>query len=425
MKTVLSYLLMGALLFVIRQESFCQATLISDSASEISNQHQLVISGYVQPQFQLAAQKGIHSYQGGDFGAEVNNRFMLRRARAKVEYHLLSNNRKPSADFVFQLNGTEQGVSIKDVFGRINENHLKMFSLSIGVFPLPFGNELTLSSMSRESPERGRMSQILLKGERDLGAMISFGPRSKSHLLKNWRWDVGIFNGTGVFSDIDSRKNFVSRLYHLPAKIGKETFLSGGISVYHGGMLQNTKYRYRVASQNEIKLFVVDSANGNIGKSAPKNHFGADVQWVWNGKRGSTEIRAEYIFGTQTGTEVSSETPLALLIGDEGHYIRKFNGGYFYLIQDIFSSRHQLVLKYDWYDPNTHVKGRNIGGVGSNFTAADVRYSTFGGGFIFGISSNVKCLLWYDHVVNEKTLLNDLRKDIKDDVFTLRLQVEF
>ena len=39
----------------------------------------LRISGYIQPQFQLAEDKGIRSFNGGDFGVNVNNRWMLRR----------------------------------------------------------------------------------------------------------------------------------------------------------------------------------------------------------------------------------------------------------------------------------------------------------------------------------------------------------
>lgn len=42
------------------------------------------IGGYIQPQFQLASEKGIKSYEGGDFGTQVSNRFMLRRDRKSV-----------------------------------------------------------------------------------------------------------------------------------------------------------------------------------------------------------------------------------------------------------------------------------------------------------------------------------------------------
>ena len=43
------------------------------------------ISGYMQPQFQVA-HKGGRSYAGGDFPVHANNRFMLRRARVKLDY---------------------------------------------------------------------------------------------------------------------------------------------------------------------------------------------------------------------------------------------------------------------------------------------------------------------------------------------------
>ena len=49
----------------------------------------------------------------------------------------------------------------------------------------------------RESPERGRMSQLIFPNERDLGAMLTIqGPK-----LSNWNWlklEAGLFNGTGA-----------------------------------------------------------------------------------------------------------------------------------------------------------------------------------------------------------------------------------
>src|SRR6478609_6124525 len=50
----------------------------------------LNISGYMQPQFQVAQSKGAPSYEGGNFSEFSNNRFMLRRARLKVDYILAS-----------------------------------------------------------------------------------------------------------------------------------------------------------------------------------------------------------------------------------------------------------------------------------------------------------------------------------------------
>jgi hypothetical protein len=48
----------------------------------------LHFSGYIQPQYQMAQQKGALSYNGGNFSEFSNNRFMLRRARVKLDYIL-------------------------------------------------------------------------------------------------------------------------------------------------------------------------------------------------------------------------------------------------------------------------------------------------------------------------------------------------
>jgi hypothetical protein len=45
----------------------------------------LNMSGYLQPQFQVAQEKGAKSYNGGDFGTHVNNRFMIRRGRVRFD----------------------------------------------------------------------------------------------------------------------------------------------------------------------------------------------------------------------------------------------------------------------------------------------------------------------------------------------------
>ena len=82
-------------------------------------------------------------------------------------------------------------------------------------------------------------------------------------------------------------------------------------------------------------------------------------------------------------------------------------------------------IKYDWYDPNTKVTGSDIGKAGSNLTAANIKYSTFGFGYIYYITENAKLVLWYDRITNEKTQLAGYAGDVKDDVFTCRLQFRF
>src|SRR5829696_4630313 len=138
-------------------------------------------SGYIQPQFQLADSEGAKSYAGGDFSSFSKSRFMLRRARIKADYLLKTADNYPKALFTFQVDATERGVNVRDMFIRFYETKGHNFSLTAGVFARPFGFEVNLSSAYRETPERGRMSQILMPTERDLGAMLTYDSQKTGH----------------------------------------------------------------------------------------------------------------------------------------------------------------------------------------------------------------------------------------------------
>jgi hypothetical protein len=107
--------------------------------------------------------------------------------------------RVPIVFLAIQINATEKGVSLRDMYGQIIEPKWKKFSLYAGLFSVPFGFETNMSSSVRESPERTRMNQILLPSERDLGIMVSFN----STLASDNKWgkikaSMGLFNGAGL-----------------------------------------------------------------------------------------------------------------------------------------------------------------------------------------------------------------------------------
>lgn len=385
------------------------------------------ISGYIQPQFQAASEKGAKTFAGGDFNPNVDNRFMLRRGRLRFDYIHFAESKGPSVQFVFQFDGTERGVVIRDFWGRILENKYKAFALTAGMFARPFSYELNLSSSDREAPERGRMSQLLLRTERDLGAMISFEPREKKHSLFLLKFDVGLFNGQGLAatSDFDSHKDLITRLSLKPKRFASKHFISSGISYLNGGLIQNTKNINTTQTVNSQKTFVLDSAQGNFGKIAPRKYYGADLQLKFKTTAGFAELRGEYMRGKHTSTRLSTETPAALLTGSEGYYIRNFDGAYFYLLHNIVNAHHQAVVKFDWYDPNNKVAKAEIGMANTNFTQADIKYYTLGFGYVNYIDATLKVTFWYDLVRNEKTQLPGFTEDVKDNVFTCRLQFRF
>ncbi len=359
----------------------------------------LRISGYMQPQFQVAQADGAQSYEGGNFAQFSQSRFMLRRARVKIDYLLMSKEKFPQALFTFQVDATERGVIVRDMFIRLFETKSNNFSMTAGFFARPFGYEVNLGSSYRESPERGRMSQILMPGERDLGVMFSFEPQEKKHKLYHFKLDAGFFNGQGASgtTDFDSHKDFISRLTIRPYYLNKAE-LSGGLSLLRGGWKNGTKYIYSThIDSNGDKLFTVDSALSNLGKSSPRHYYGADVQLKLKNSWGAAEWRAEYWFGTQPGTANSTTNP-GSLPNSNGvplpSYIRHYDGAYFYFLQNIINERNQLILKYDWYDPNIKVKKGDIGKAGTNLTSADIKFSTFGIGYAYYFNPQTRRIMF-------------------------------
>ena len=389
----------------------------------------LRITGYIQPQFQVAENEGAPSFEGGNFSATSKSRFMLRRARVKIDYFLTRHDR-PQALFTFQIDATERGVNVRDMFLKLFETRYSNFSATAGLFARPFGYEVNLSSSFRETPERGRMSQILMPSERDLGLMISFEPQNRKHKLYHFKLDAGFFNGQGLSgtTDFDNHKDFISRLTIRPYDFGSIE-LSGGLSFLRGGWSQFSKYVYvNGKNGNGDPVFVVDSSESNIGETAPRHYYGTDAQIKFKHAWGATELRAEYWFGKQPGTAVSTSNPGTIPTSNglpAPTYIRNFNGAFFYFLQNIINDRHQLMVKYDWYDPNSKVSGTDIGKTGTNFTIADIKYNTLGVGYTYHINPQTKLLIYYAMVKNETTALPLYTSDNPDNVFTCRLQFRF
>jgi hypothetical protein len=386
----------------------------------------LHISGYMQPQFQVAQREGASSFEGGNFAVHSASRFIIRRARVKLDYILPSKeNNFPKALFTFQFEATERDLNVRDMFLRLYEPKKQNLSLTMGLFARPFGYEVNLSSAFRETPERGRMSQTLLPSERDLGAMVSYESQKPTRKNPQIKFDIGLFNGQGKSgpAEFDSYKDLISRLTIKPFRFSKKVSISGGLSLLNGGWRQETRYRYETQTIGNNKLFVLDSSLANIGSKAPRKYYGADAQIVLNHRWGKTEWRAEYWSGKQPGTETTTSNPGTLPTNPT--YIRSFDGAFFYFLQNIINENWEVMVKYDWYDPNTKVAASEIGKSGTNLTPADIKYSTLGAGLTRYFTGNLKILAYYSFVTNEKTALADFGSDLPDDIFTLRIQLRF
>lgn len=406
---------------------------IENVKSDLELLKRLKITGYIQAQWQLADTAGsVTAFSGGGFPSASDNRFSIRRGRVKFTYE------NELSTFVLQLDGTEKGVSIKDVYVAVKDPWTQFATLTAGAFNRPFGYEIAYSSSSRETPERARIFQTLFPGERDLGAMISLQPKKGTRF--EWiKLDAGLFSGNGINSEFDSKKDFIGHLSFAKANRKETVKFGGGVSYYHGNVFQGTKFIYNPGEVLDVTLAgLVDSTASNKNGFAKRQYVGVDAQLSFQSPVGFTSIRAEYITGKQPGGKTSNTSIASGTLPNYDTYIRNVSGGYVYFIQNIGQTKNQLVVKYDWLDPNTKVKGSEIvakTGAGKNtaLSTADIKFTTFGLGWNYRFNTQVKLMAYYEIVKNEKTGLTgtglngttNTTKDLKDNVFTLRVQYKF
>jgi len=191
------------------------------------------------------------------------------------------------------------------------------------------------------------------------------------------------------------------------------------------------------------KVFVLDSNTpNNRTKYAKRQYMGIDAQFSAKSAAGNTHLRAEYIFGEHPFAGGTNAKLTALRTGPV--YMRKLNGGYVMMAQDLGKAPVTLVAKYDWFNPNTEVSGNDIGKAVTDENQAptgsgDIARTTVGLGAQWRIHPAIMVTAYYDIVKNETT---EHLKNVKDEntgkitaygyenvrkenVFTIRLQYRF
>jgi hypothetical protein len=403
------------------------ARAVSKLQDDLAILKKIKISGYIQAQFQVADSNGTPSFAGGNFPANADKRFAVRRGRIKFVY----DNRL--TNYVLQFNATENEVRVKEAYVKFTEPWLQAISLQMGIFDVPFGFEAPYSSSAMETPERGRMSQTLLPDENDLGGMITF-QMPKTSPLNFLKIEAAVVNGTQAKApDFDWKKDFVGRVSINRASKSEKIRYGIGVSYYDGGVREADNFVYDNigalpgTTTGDVGFIMHDtSVVKPRGKIAKRNYMGADAQVSFDFPFGITTLKAEYITGVQPGTAGTSKSPNADPAADT--YIRNFDGAYFYFVQNIFQTKHQIVVKYDWYDPDTKVSGDQIGKAGSRLGVTDLKFTTWGFGYNYKWDNNIRITLFYDMVTNETSKYLTSKgywKDIPDNVFTLRFQYKF
>ncbi len=410
-------------------ESYLETKTTVDALKKIK------ISGYVQAQYQ--ATDGITGtsfnggsapapggFSGGAFPNDVSSRFSVRRGRIKFNYD------NDLTQYVMQFDVTQGGLAIKDMYASIKEPYLKLATFTGGIFDRPFGFEISYSSSMRETPERSRMYQTLFSGERELGAKIELAPQSG--MLSMFNAKVGIFNGNNNNNnENDNNKDIIGRVgFQLP--FNEENLeIDGGISFYSGKVTNGTRVIWEI--DKSTKTWKYDSTTTNNGKSFDRSYVGVDAQLYYDiPVIGGFSLRGEYITGTQPGTAAASTYYVYSKGSGTPLYSRTFSGFYINYIQNIGITE-QILVKYDQYNPNTNIKSSDIGATGSNLTTiGDITYTTLGLGVVHHFDGNVKLVLYYEMISNDKVnsattnaSLLPFKEDVKDNVLTVRMQYKF
>lgn len=397
-----------------------------ETKATVSKLAKLKVSGYLQAQWAVAETLGVSTSMGGTkFDKGTDNRFFVRRGRIKFNYD------NGLSQYVLQFDASSGGFEIKDAYLSLKEPWLKNFTATMGIFDRPFGYEISYSSSMRESPERSRVYQTLFPKEREIGAKLAIS--GDKGLLQYLNFKGGIFNGvTPVQLENDDNKDFIGRLgFEIPIR-SAGMGIDGGFSTYLGNVTNTDTGTTGTlkGSSYEMDGNVFKKSAGKKGKDFERQYFGFDLQYYLDIPAiGGLTLRGEYLWGLQPGTSSSSQfyQPSAGNAPNGPVYSRNFQGAYLYWVQ-CWGTKVQSVVKADYYDPNVDVEKHDIGKSGSGTTATDLAYATAGVGLIYNWDANLKFMFYYDIPKNEKSSsLSDKKyaHDIKDNVFTLRVQYKF
>jgi hypothetical protein len=356
--------------------------------------------------------------------------------------------------FVLQPDFSPGSLSIRDAYTVLNEPWTKSFSLWVGKFNRP-NYEVEYSSSRREVAERSLLIRTLYPGERAIGAKLEFNPRILPlHVqlaLLNGNDGLAIKDASGTNlnnpdnKDYDNFKDIMTRVT-WNIKLGN----FGGLDLGAHGYFGSTKS----IALKTLKSDYLTLTDAGYGDPVKRNWLGAEFQLFAN-ILGETSIKGEYIAGKNSTTGYSPVAGSGAVAAKPGmpNYVNSFAGYYLYFIKNL-GKKNQVALRYDYYDPNTDLKGKNVA-VKNFFSSdalvasvksgkSDLATSTLALAFHHYFDDNIRITLNYDIVQNEKAgstglvtedyikadgtkVLNgiDWGKAINQNVLTIRIQAKF
>lgn len=413
---------------------------LTTAENDLSKLTKIKISGYIQGQYQ-------HT-ESPLLDAGSNNYFSIRRARVKFTYEAID-----GVKFVLQPDFSPGAFALKDAYAVVNDHWTKSFSLWMGKFNRP-NYEVEYSSSQRELVERSMVIRTLYPGERAIGAKLEYNPVTVPlHVqlaLLNGADGIAINDRAGANinpnenKDFDNFKDVMARVtYNL--NLGNFGGLDFGAHGYFGQLKS-----YSTLTLNS-DYTTVESIS--FGDPIKRQWFGGEFQ-LFADVLGGMSLKGEYIAGFNGTTGYSGVPASGSTAAIPGviNFQNNFAGYYLYFIKNL-GKKYQFAFRYDYYDPNTDIKGEDIGIVGYTPTDAtqfkakmsgksDLAYSNFDFAFHYYFDDNIRITLDYNIVNNEKVgtagkvvdnvkdahgnpVVVDYSNDVNQNILTLRVQAKF
>ncbi len=383
----------------------------------------VTVSGYLQSQYESHQDSQDDLKQGG--GLWNQNRFLLRRARLRVEREwewtsmLLELDGNTVSGPAFGVQKAEASIQYR---GSRSAPLGPLAKATLGVFDTPFGQELVESPRKRFFLERSLASRSFFPAEPDLGARVS-GEVA-------WlRWAVAVVNGEPLGSksgyplqDPNGGKDLVLRA-GVDTTIGSRVELASGVSLLNGKGFHKgtpgTKSSVQWRDLNEdgqiqsLELTPLFGVAPSPSQSFERWLVGADLRLRARSPYGVTSLTAEASAGTNMdrGLYVADPVGAGVDVRELGYQVG--------LVHEL-PSWGAFGARMDFYDPNADFLDRQGGKLLP--TSQSIRTWSAMAALV---TSRARLVLQYD-IVRDK-LGRDARgvpADLKNDVWTLRLQVE-
>jgi hypothetical protein len=334
-------------------------------------------SGYIQAQWQYFENPSIYP----------NNSFSIPRARIKIKYQPYS-----GVAFVLEPDFAPGKLAVKEAYACLNDPWLNTFSFTGGQFK-KFNYENEISSSALEVLTRSMVVESLYPSEYGIGIKGEVNPPELPFHIQ-----LGLVNGNEYLiitdsegndinpkiKDFDPYKDIMGRfVYNF--LFGNRGGIDIGVSGYYGWIRSNSTVQ--IAGDYSFDRQVT------TGQSVPRRWIGAEMQ-LYLDILGGFALKGECLMGLNaypgyTGTSkiieptqvslihdtlfISSETTNSTMISPV--VTRNFIGSYIYLIKNI-GKKNKFAFRWDYYDPNTRLKGNQIGVTGFDESSYDKQVST-------------------------------------------------